>query len=134
MKKRGQLVYKALVTIIGSALIITGFLQAAKSYGSQEAFYKLAVAKDLALTIDLLHSFPGDVVYNYPNDVSGYDIEVKENTVAVYNTGNKQDDKTQGVYAFVDSAKNPVNTHIKNKRFLRLEKSNDKIVIIGVDK
>ena len=100
MQKRGQLVYKALIVILASALVITGFLQAGKSYGSQEAFYKLAVAKDLALTIDLIYAFPGDIVYIYPNDVSGYYIKIKQNTIKVYS---EEQDKTFGLYYFVFS-------------------------------
>lgn len=129
MEKRGQIIYKALVVIIGSALIIAGFLQAGKSYGSQEAFYKLAIAKDLALTIDLLYALPGDLEYTYPNDVSGYIIEVKGNTVKV-STGNQ--DKTFGLYIFVGINQDMINAEIKNQKFVKLEKINNKIRITGV--
>ena len=131
MEKRGLLVYKALVVIIGSALIISGFLQAGKSYGSQEAFYKLAVAKDLTLTIDLMYALPGDIIYTYPNDVSGYNIEIKENTVKV-STGDQ--DRTFGYYPFVGIDKDVINVQIKNQKFVKLEKINDKVKITGVNK
>lgn len=131
MKKRGQLVYKALVVIIGGALIILGFLQGGKSYGSQEAFYKLAVAKDLALTIDLMYALPGNIELNYPNDISGYDIEIKENTIKVYNG---EGDKTIGVYTFAGTDKDMINIHIKNSKFVKLEKINNNIIITGVAK
>src|SRR3989344_3720260 len=84
MEKRGQLVYKALLVIIASGIVVTAFLAAGKSYGSQEAFYKLAVARDLALTIDLIYGLPGNIEYIYPNDISDYDIEVKDSLVKVY--------------------------------------------------
>ncbi len=131
MEKRGQLIYKALVVIIGSALIIAGFLQAGKSYGSQEAFYKLAIAKDLALTIDLIYGLQGDIVYIYPNDLSSYHIEVKENTVKV-STDNQ--DKTFGLYTFVGIDQDILNVEIKNQKFVKLEKISNKIKITGVDR
>ena len=131
MKKRGQLIYKELIVIIGSALIIVGFIQAGKSYGNQEAFYKLAVAKDLALTIDLMYALPGDIEYTYPNDVSGYEIEIKGNVVKVY-TNNQ--DKTFGQYNFAGSANYFINVNIKNQKFIKLEKINDRIKISGVNK
>lgn len=134
MGKRGLLVYKALVVIIGGALIIAGFLQGGKSYGNQEAYYKLAVAKDLALMIDLMHALPGNIEITYPNDVSGYDVEIKDNVVMVYRTGDKQGDRIPGIYTFADSSKNPINVHIKNQNFIKLEKSDGRIIIKGADK
>ena len=134
MEKRGQLVYKALVVIIGSALIITGFLQAGKSYASQEVFYKLAIAKDLALTIDLLYSLPGDIKYVYPNGVSGYDIEIGENKVTVYDTNQGKLDTNQKSYNYVGSESYPVNAYIKNQKFVKFEKTNSVITISGINK
>ena len=60
MKKRGQLANKAFIVIIVSAIVILAFINAGKSYGKQEVYYKLAVARDLAITIDLAYSLPGD--------------------------------------------------------------------------
>ena len=131
MEKRAQIVYKALVVIIGGALIIAGFVQAGKSYGRQEAFYKLAVAKDVALTIDLLYGMPGDVSFTYPNDVSGYDVEIRDSIVKIYDTGSANDLTSQSYnYAGID--KDPLSISIKNQKFLKFEKSNGKIKIRGV--
>ena len=129
MKKRGQLVYKALVVIIGGALIILGFLQAGKEYGSQEAFYKLAVAKDLALAIDLMYALPGNIEFTYPNDISGYDVEIKENTVRVYNG---EGDKVKGIYTYAGTDMDLINVHIENSKFIKLQKINNNIIITGV--
>lgn len=134
MKKRGQLVYKALVVIIGSALIIAGFLQAGKSYASQEAFYKLAVAKDLALTIDLLYAIPGNVEYTYPNDISGYDIEIRDNKVMIYDANQGRLDLNQKSYNYVGSETNPINAYVKNQKFVKFEKINSAIIVTGVNK
>ena len=131
MKKRAQTVYEALVIIIGGALIIAGFVQAGKSYGRQEAYYKLAVAKDIALTIDLLYGMPGDVSFKYPNDVVGYDIEIRNNVVKIYHTGSANDLTSQS-YTFAGIDKDPLSITIKNQKFLKFEKSNGRIKISGV--
>ena len=131
MKKRAQTVYEALVIIICGALIIAGFVQAGKSYGRQEAYYKLAVAKDIALTIDLLYGMPGDVSFKYPNDVVGYDIEIRNNVVKIYHTGSANDLTSQS-YTFAGIDKDPLSITIKNQKFLKFEKSNGRIKISGV--
>lgn len=131
MKKRGQLVYKALVVLIGSALIIAGFVQAGKSHGSQEAFYKLAVAKDLALTIDVIYSLPSDIEYTYPNDVSGYDVDINGNRVAIHSTGGSKDTTSQS-YGFVGLSNDALNFQLKNQKFIKFKKINGKMNIVGV--
>ena len=131
MKKRAQLVYKALVVIIASALVFLSFLQAAKEYGNQEAYYKLAVAKDLALTINLMYALPGNIEFTYPNDVSGYDIKIKENTIRIYYG---EGDKVVGIYTYAGTDKDSINVHIKNSDLIKLKKINDNIIITGVSK
>ena len=132
MKKRGQLVYKAIVVIIASAIVIFAFLQAGKSYGNQEAFYKLAVAKDLALTLDLIYGLPGDIIYTYPNGVSQYDIEVIDNKIKIYNHEIGKNDPTAASYSFAGIASGNLKTEIKAMKFVKIEKKNNKIEITGV--
>ena len=134
MEKRGQLVYKALLVIIASGIVVTAFLAAGKSYGNQEAFYKLAVAKDLALTIDLMYGLPGNIQYTYPNDVSEYDIEVKDNNIKVYNHNFGRTDPTFASYSFAGIDKDIINSDVKGKKFIHIEKTGESIKITGVDK
>ena len=133
MEKRGQLVYKALIVIIASGIIISAFISAGKSYGSQEAFYKLAIAKDLALTIDLIHALPGDVEYTYPNDISSYGVEINGNSVRVYNYKVGKSDITAATYAYVGMSNNIVNADIGGKKYVKLSKVNNQIKIMGVN-
>ena len=70
MKKRGSIAVNTLIVIILSALIVASFYNIGKAYGTEEVFYKFAVAKDLAIHLDLIYSLPGDIEYIYPNDVS----------------------------------------------------------------
>lgn len=131
MEKRGQLVFKALIVIIASAIVIVAFLQAGKSYGSQEAFYKLAVARDLALTIDLMYSLPGYIEYKYPNDISGYNIKVENNRVIV--SESKSTDVTPGSHGFAGISSDEFKASVEGKKFVKLSKAGNKIIITGVD-
>lgn len=83
MKKKGQLVYKAIIVLIISAIIIISFLSAGKLYGSGEIYYRSAVAKDIALLINTLYALPGEASIMYPRDVSGYIITIDGTTVEV---------------------------------------------------
>lgn len=132
--KRGQLAYEALIIIIVSGIVVFTFVKAGEAYGSQEAFYKLAVAKDLALTIDSMYAIPGDVEYTYPNDISDYDIEIKENTIKIYNHKLGRKDITPASYSFVGLVTDLINTRIENKNLIKLKKVNSKITVSGVDK
>lgn len=127
MKKRGQLVYKALIIIIASAIIILAFIEAGKSYGSQDAYYKLAVAKDLALLIDGMYATSGDVKIMYGRDLSKYTVAVNGNIVKIYKTSLGVADVTAGQYKFFGNE--IANAQIENPRQLIIAKANDKITL-----
>ena len=126
MKKRGQLVYKALIIIIASAIIILAFIEAGKSYGSQDAYYKLAVAKDLALLIDGMYATSGDVKITYGKDLSKYTVAVNGNVVKVYRTS-LVTDFTAGQYRFFGNE--IASVKIENPNQLIIAKNNDKITL-----
>ena|SRR3989344_9388865 len=132
MKKRGQLVNKALIVIITSAIVILAFYSAGKTYGNKEAYYKLAVAKDIALTIDYLYSVPGDIEFIYPNDISGYDIEIRESSVRVYQHGSGKLDVTAGIYGYVGTSYDKINTFVSGPKYIELEKTGNTIEAIGL--
>ena len=133
MKKRGQLVYKALIVIIASAIVVFAFVKAGASYGSQEAFYKLAAAKDIALTIDLMYALSGDIEYVYPNDISAYGIEVKDNNVRVYNYKLGKNDPTTVAYTYAGISNDVIRADINGQKFVKLSKINNQIKIMGVN-
>lgn len=126
MKKRGQLVYKALIVIIASAIIILAFIEAGKSYGSQDAYYKLAVAKDIALLIDGMYATSGNIKIMYGRDLSKYTVEVNGNVVKVYKTSLGAADITAGRHKFFGSE--IANVQIENQKQLIIAKDNDKII------
>ncbi|HLC50420.1 MAG TPA: hypothetical protein VJI97_03245 [Candidatus Nanoarchaeia archaeon] len=133
MQKRGQLVNKALIVLIVSAIIVIAFISAGKSFGSQEAYYKLAVAKDLALSVDIISGLPGDTSFTYPNDVSGYDIEVKKNSVTVYSNKLGKLDPIKAVYGFSNAGYPIDDTYIKNSKYILIEKTGSIIKITGTN-
>lgn len=134
MKKKGQLVYKALLVMIASGMVIAAFVAAGKSYGTQEAYYRLAVARDLALTIDLVYALPGDLQFTYTNDVSDYDIMIKWDRVTVHNYKAGTLDPIAPWYNFVGIDKDTIDAEVIGHKFVKIEKINGKVKILGVDK
>lgn len=132
MKKRGQLVYKALISVIVSAIVVAAFVIAGKTYGNQEAYYKLAVAKDLALAIDLMYSLPGNIEYVYANDVFAYGIEIKNYNVKVYDYKLGKSDPTAGSYNYAGVGSDSINANINGLKFVKLSKLNSQIIVTGV--
>lgn len=128
-----QLTYKILFVVIVSAIVIGVFKSAAEAYGSEEVFYKLAIAKDLALTIDVMYSVPGDFEYIYPNEVSGYDIEIKDNTVKIFNHNSGKLDPTIGIYNFAGIESDKTNLFIQNGKYVKLKKIDNKIQMEGIE-
>src|SRR3989338_7902274 len=98
MKKRGQLIYKALFVIIISVFIAIFFPYVGKMYGTGKAYSKLAVAKDLSLLIDTLYAYPGDVYIVYSSDLTGYTIKFYSNKIMVYDSQIGEIDPTAGIY------------------------------------
>ena len=129
MKKRGQLVYKGLIIAIVCVMVILAFVQAGKSYGSKDVFYKLAVAKDLALIIDELYAVPGDVAISYQNDLSKYGVYVNGNSVKVYSINTGLLDVTSGQYTFFGPKIEE--TKIENPKPLLISKIKGKITLSG---
>ena len=132
MKKKGQLVNKALIVLITSAIVIIAFYSAGKTYGNKEAFYKLAVAKDIALTIDYLYSIPGNIEFIYPNDISGYDIEIRDDSVRVYQHNSGSLDTTAGIYWYVGTSYDKINIFISGPKYVKLEKTGNSIEATGL--
>ena len=132
MKKRGSIVANAMIVIIISALIVASFYNIGEAYGTEEVFYKFAVAKDLAIHLDLIYSLPGDIEYIYPNDVSKYDVELKDNKVSVFDHNSNKLDPTIGVYEFVGISSDKPEFMAQGQKFVKISKSKNKISITGV--
>lgn len=101
MTKGGQLVYKALVTLVLSALIVFSFMSAGKAFGSGEPYFKKAVAEDLALLLGQMQMLPGDVTIRYPEDLTDFAIRVEGNEVLVFNAADGPLDPTRRTASFM---------------------------------
>ena len=132
MKKRGQIPFMAITAFIASAIVVLAFYSAGKTYGNKEAYYKLAVAKDIALTIDYLYSVPGDVEFIYPNDISGYDTEIIDDTVRVYQHNSRRSDVTAGIYGYAGTSYDKINKFISGPKYIKLKKIGNTIEAIGL--
>ncbi len=127
-----QLTYKILFVTIVSVILIGVFKSTGEAYGNEETFYKLAIAKDLALTIDVMYSAPGDFEYVYQNEVSGYDIEIKDNIVKVFKHNSGKQDPTIGISTFAGIESDIPNLFIQNEKYVKLKKINNKLQLEGV--
>lgn len=127
MQKRGSLIYKGLIVTIAIGIVILIYTEAGASFGSQRAFYKLAVAKDIALLIDSLYAMPGDVKTAYDKDLSKYAIVVNANVVKVYETNLGIADITSAQYKFFGHEIS--NVKVENPKHLIITKTNDKITL-----
>ena len=129
MKKRGFLSLKGLIMAIVFAIVILAFIQAGKSFGNRDVYFKDAAAKDIALIIDSLYSNPGDAAIKYEEDLSKYTVWIKDNTVTVYKTSDGKTDITQGKYGFVGQSIDE--TIVRNPTNLIIKKTNNKIIILN---
>ena len=127
MKKRSWITIEVLFVLIVCAVILLSFIQAARSYGSREVYYKTAIARDIALNIDSLYSIPGNARIEYGNDVSKYSILIKDNEVTVYKTAYGLTDATRGKYKFYGH--NIQEIRIKDADNLIMEKKDETIRI-----
>ena len=133
MQKRGQFPYRYLFGALIGILILTSFLYAAKTVGNQKAYYKAAVARDIAIAIDLAYGLPGNIEFKYPNDVSGYGIEIKNNLVKVYDIKLGTFDPVSASYNFAGINKESLNSNIQGKKFVKITKAEGRLNVVGVD-
>ena len=129
MKKRGQLIYKALIVVIIAAFIAFFFPYVGKVYGGGEAYSKLAVAKDLALLVNTLYAYLGDSYVVYSVDLDGYTIKISSDKIIVYDSEIGEIDPTAGIYKFIKTDEKIIEAEIKDPKSLAFDKSNNEIKI-----
>ena len=107
------------------AIVILAFIQAGKSFGSRDNYFKDAVARDIALIIDSLYANPGDTIIKYKEDLSKHTVWIKDNTVVIYKTSFGRTDITSGKYKFIGRSIDE--TIVRSPTHLIIEKRNNKI-------
>lgn len=133
MHKRGQFPYRYLLGSVIGIMIFLSFLYAGRTFGNQKAYYKAAVARDIAIAIDMTYGLPGDMEFKYPNDISEYGVEIKNNVVKVYDQKVGTSDTVSASYNFAGVIRESLNFNIQGKKFVKIVKINGKISLVGVD-
>lgn len=131
MVKRGQLVVKALIVLVVSAVIILAFPYIGESYGSRNVYKKEIAAKEIALLIDTLYAYPYDIVVYYEKDLTGFIVEISENEVKVYDArfSNYDIDPTRKKYEFFPTGINEIKIKLENSKKIKFEKSQERLII-----
>ncbi len=116
------------MTVIMSVFLLIAFTSAGKTFGKGEFYQRMAIARDLAITIETLYAVPGDVQMVYPLDLGGLGIKISKNAVTVFE-GSKFD-TTATVYEFADRQP-PLDILISKASTLLIEKKGSKVTITG---
>ncbi|MBS3139388.1 hypothetical protein J4479_00110 [Candidatus Woesearchaeota archaeon] len=85
----GKKGYSILLTIFELLVVIAIIVMVnvkASSYAKSDPIAQKTIANDLALMIDALVGFPGNVLVEYPKDVSKYSFLVSSGKVVALNT------------------------------------------------
>tara|TARA_B100000315_G_C14282864_1_gene453826 strand:+ start:22 stop:471 length:450 start_codon:yes stop_codon:yes gene_type:complete len=135
MTKRGSITY-VLIVIIILILALVVFLtipMIAQSYASGKIALKVAAAKDIALILDTIYSYPYDTELRYDVDLSDFKVDIFNNTVKIYEKsyGSPGADPKLAQYSFV-----PVNDilgfTLEKPKSIEFKKENGKITCVYI--
>ena len=137
MRKRGQLINIALITIVVAAIVGLSYPYIAKSLATGKTALKVAAARDIALILDTIYAYPYDIELEYDVDLSKFIVEISENSVKVYDASLvkiSNDNKLSGKdiifaqYSFVPANEKPNFIFDKPKRLV-FKKENGELEI-----
>lgn len=84
MKKRGNLVTISLIVVIVGLIVALMLPKIAKDRATGVIAFKTASARDIALTLNTICSYPYDTEIKYKSGLKDFIIEIKNNKVNVY--------------------------------------------------
>jgi len=89
MKKRGAAFSMlSAIEVVAAAIILLLLFNHAMRWSSSERPYQAYLAEDIALVIDSLYSSPGgNIIVNYTQDASGFNVSIDEKKVLLYKKG-----------------------------------------------
>ena len=136
--KKSSIVLKAMAVSILSIFVVVTFLQAGKAYGSQDIFFKSALARDLAIMIDALYALPGDVYIEYPIDLDpadfrGYGIKITPNKVTIFSSEVGEFDASSASYHFTGMEGLDPSITLLDPNKLIIRKEGNLIIFSGED-
>jgi len=119
--------------ILMVATVIVAILLFINDVVQQTIFEKNYMARDMSILINTLYAAPGEVVYNYNENVQGFIFDIADNNVNVYR---KQDKDTLNVfYPFAKNNNIPIQdktlSYEKERVKIKFHKSAE---FISVDK
>ncbi len=100
-KKGSMLVFIAIIGIVVAAFVFLALPKIADEYASGKVALKTAAARDIALILDTIYSSSYDIELDYPVDLSGFTVEISDNTVKIYDTSLGELDPLLAQYSFV---------------------------------
>lgn len=103
MKKRGQIALKPVIEIVIGVSVVFFLIALGVGFGSHTSFQKARVARDGALMVNSLYTYPINSWVAYPYDVSDYSFDFWNNHVRVYKG---EDDVIPGTYAYLKNQEN----------------------------
>lgn len=108
-KRGSMLVFISIIIIIVALFSILIYTHIAKNYGTGKIALKTAAARDIALILDTIYSYPYDIQIDYDYDLSDFIVEIYDNKVEIYDAeySTPEADFTSAEYSFVPVDDNP---------------------------
>lgn len=126
---QGKKGYSILLTIFELLVVIAIIVMVnvkASSYAKSDPIIQKKVAQDLALMIDALIGFPGNVLVEYPKDLSKYSFLASSGKVTVFNSA-QPGTRSESAFTLPDSYE--VGGDVEHKARLCVRKTDRKIFL-----
>ena len=130
MAKRGQIVFKALIVLLISAIIIILYPIMGQTHANREISKNTIAAREIALIIDTLYSYPYDVVVYLDKDLSGLTVDFSDENIKIYDTKlGKKFDPALAEYRFFTTGFNVIETKLESPKRIKFEKTKNILIV-----
>jgi len=126
MKKRGQLTFWMMISVVGAILVAYVLANIAVEWGTGSIFVKSRLARQVALEINSLYAVPGNS-YIINENPYNFSISLKDNEVRVF----QDNDMIVGTasYLFIKSGNQKINLNLRYPEYIVISKINGKILL-----
>lgn len=125
--KKGSSIIMVIIEILVVILVIVMLTEVASGMGKSETVVKNNLANDLQLMIHTLVGVPGDVVVEYPENVSKYVFVLEQEKLSVFQKGDSKNKKVERKFDLPEGYIS--NGAIEQKARLCLEKTGKAILL-----
>lgn len=134
MNKKAASIILMLFEIVVVILVIGIALTVATRLGKPETLTKITAAEDMTMMVNVLVGMPGNVIVEYPRDMSLYALAfVSSNSLAIYE-GDNSKDVDPAVRPFILPAGYTAAGFVKGEARVCLQKEETKILDIVSEK